>query len=48
LLGRSLIAQVVTVGVGVAVGVLAYALAVWALRVPEANQVLRLLRSRRS
>jgi putative peptidoglycan lipid II flippase len=48
LLGRSLIAQVVTVGAGVAVGALAYALAVWALRVPEANQVLRLLRSRRS
>lgn len=47
LLGRSLIAQIVTVGAGVAAGVLAYAVAVWALRVSEAHQVLRLLRSRR-
>ena len=47
LLGRSLIAQIVTVGAGVAAGALAYAVAVWALRVPEAHQVLRLLRSRR-
>jgi len=48
LLGRSLIAQIVTVGAGVAAGVLAYAVAVWALRVPEAHQVLRLIRSRRA
>ena len=48
LLGRSLIAQIVTVGAGVAAGVLAYGVAVWALRVPEAHQVLRLLRSRRA
>ncbi|HYI79309.1 MAG TPA: murein biosynthesis integral membrane protein MurJ [Thermoleophilaceae bacterium] len=48
LLGRSLIAQIVTVGVGVAVGVAAYAVAVWALRVPEAHQVVRLIRSRRA
>jgi putative peptidoglycan lipid II flippase len=47
LLGRSLIAQVVTVGVGVAAGVVAYAAAVWALRVPEAHQVARLIRARR-
>ncbi len=47
LLGRSLIAQVVTVGVGVAAGVVAYAAAVWALRVPEARQVARLVRARR-
>jgi putative peptidoglycan lipid II flippase len=46
LLGRSLVAQIVTVGVGVATGVVAYAGAVWALRVPEARQVLRLIRSR--
>jgi putative peptidoglycan lipid II flippase len=48
LLGRSLIAQIVTVGVGVATGVVAYAAAVWALRVPEAHQVVRLIRARRS
>jgi putative peptidoglycan lipid II flippase len=47
LLGRSLIAQIVTVGAGVAAGVLAYAAAVWLLRVPEAHQVARLIRSRR-
>ncbi len=47
LFGRSLIAQIIAVGAGVAAGVLAYAVAVWALRVPEAHQVLRLLRSRR-
>jgi putative peptidoglycan lipid II flippase len=47
LLGRSLIAQIVSVGVGVAAGALAYAVTVWALRVPEADQVLRLVRSRR-
>jgi putative peptidoglycan lipid II flippase len=46
-LGRSLIAQIVSVGVGVAAGVAAYGLAVWALRVPEAQQVLRLVRLRR-
>jgi putative peptidoglycan lipid II flippase len=48
LLGRSLIAQIVSVGVGVAAGILGYAVAVWALRVPEVHQVLRLIRSRRS
>jgi putative peptidoglycan lipid II flippase len=47
LLGRSLVAQVVAVGAGVAAGVGACAVAVWALRVPEAHQVLRLIRSRR-
>jgi putative peptidoglycan lipid II flippase len=46
LLGRSLVAQIVTVGAGVATGVVAYAGAVWVLRVPEARQVLRLIRSR--
>ncbi|HEX2070539.1 MAG TPA: murein biosynthesis integral membrane protein MurJ [Thermoleophilaceae bacterium] len=48
LLGRPLVAQVASVGVGVAAGIAAYALAVWALRVPEARQVLRLIRSRRA
>ncbi len=47
LLGRSLAAQIVTVGAGIATGAIAYAVAVWALRVPEAHQVLRLIRSRR-
>ena len=46
-LGRSLIAQIVTVGIGVSAGIVAYAVAVWALRVPEADQVLRLIRARR-
>jgi putative peptidoglycan lipid II flippase len=48
LLGRSLVAQVVAVGIGVAAGLAVYALAVWALRVPEARQALALLRPRRS
>ncbi len=47
LLGRSLLAQVVTVGAGVATGIVAYAAAVWVLRVPEAHQVVRLIRARR-
>jgi putative peptidoglycan lipid II flippase len=47
LLGRSLMAQIVTVGVGVAAGIGAYAVAVWALRVPEARQVLALIRRSR-
>jgi putative peptidoglycan lipid II flippase len=47
LLGRALIAQLTSVGVGVAAGIGAYAGAVWALRVPEAHQVLRLIRGRR-
>jgi putative peptidoglycan lipid II flippase len=47
LLGRSLPAQVVTVAAGVGAGLLAYAAAVWALRVPEARQVVRLLGARR-
>jgi putative peptidoglycan lipid II flippase len=47
LLGRSLIAQALSVGVGIVAGVVAYAIAVWALRVPEAHQVLRLIRARR-
>jgi putative peptidoglycan lipid II flippase len=48
LLGRSLVAQLVTVGAGVATGVAAYAVAVWALGVAEARQVLRLVRARRA
>jgi putative peptidoglycan lipid II flippase len=48
LLGRSLPAQVVSVGIGIGAGVLAYAGGAWALRIPEARQVGRLLRLRRS
>jgi putative peptidoglycan lipid II flippase len=46
-LGRSLIAQIVAVGTGIAAGLVAYAVAVWALRIPEARQVARLLPGRR-
>jgi putative peptidoglycan lipid II flippase len=45
-LGRSLIAQLASVGAGIAAGLLAYGAAVWLLRVPEARQVARLVRSR--
>jgi putative peptidoglycan lipid II flippase len=46
LLGHALFAQIAAVGGGVAAGVLVYAVAVWALRIPEARQVARLIRSR--
>jgi putative peptidoglycan lipid II flippase len=45
-LGRSLLAQAVSVLGAIAVGGLAYAAAVWVLRVPEARQIRRLLMSR--
>jgi putative peptidoglycan lipid II flippase len=45
-LGRGLIAQVVSVGAGIASGLLVYAGAVWALRIPEARQVARVIRGR--
>ena len=45
-LGRDLPAQIASVGAGIAAGSAAYALAVWALRIPEARQVGRLLRPR--
>jgi putative peptidoglycan lipid II flippase len=45
-LGRSLVAQAVSVLGGIAAGVLVYAGAVWALRVPEADQIRRLLITR--
>jgi putative peptidoglycan lipid II flippase len=45
-LGRSLIAQVVSVGTALAAGFGVYAAAVWAMRVPEAMQIKRLLMSR--
>ena len=46
LLGRSLIAQAASVLSAIAVGSGAYIAAVWALRVPEARQIPRLLASR--
>ncbi len=46
-LGRSLPAQIASVGVGIAVGLAAYAAAVWAMRIPEARQLRALLPGRR-
>ena len=48
LLGRSLIAQIVSVGVALGAGGAAYAGVVLGLRIPEAQQVISLLRRRRS
>ena len=45
-LGRSLLAQIASVGGGIAAGGCAYAAAVMLLRIPEAGQIVRLLRSR--
>ncbi len=42
-LGRSLLAQIASVGAGIVVGLAAYAAAVWALRIPEARQIRTLL-----
>jgi len=42
-LGQSFVAQAVSVLAGIAAGATAYAGAVWALRVPEAHQIKRLL-----
>jgi putative peptidoglycan lipid II flippase len=46
LLGRALVAQIVSLGTALAVGAVVYAGAITALRVPEASQVRRLLRRR--
>ena len=46
LLGRSFVAQLVSVLGAIAAGGAAYAAAVWVLRVPEARQITRLLVSR--
>ena len=46
LLGRSFVAQLVSVLGAIAAGGAAYAGAVWVLRVPEARQITRLLVSR--
>jgi putative peptidoglycan lipid II flippase len=45
LLGRSLVAQIVSVGAAAAAGLWLYSRAVLAMRVPEAHQVSRLIRS---
>jgi putative peptidoglycan lipid II flippase len=45
-LGRSLPAQIVSVGLGLAAGAAAYAGVVLALRIPEAHQIVGLLRRR--
>jgi putative peptidoglycan lipid II flippase len=46
-LGRSLVAQIVSVGTALVAGFGTYAAAVWAMRLPEALQIKRLLMSRR-
>jgi putative peptidoglycan lipid II flippase len=45
-LGRGLGGQVISLTAGLAVGGLLYAVAISALRIPEAQQILRLVRSR--
>lgn len=45
-LGRSLVAQILSVGLGLGAGVLLYSRVVLALRIPEARQIERLLRGR--
>jgi putative peptidoglycan lipid II flippase len=45
-LGRSLAAQVVTVGGGIVAGLAVYAAGVWVMRVPEAAQIRELVASR--
>jgi putative peptidoglycan lipid II flippase len=46
-LGRSLAAQIVSLGAGLGAGAAVYAAAITALRIPEAQQIRRLLRDRR-
>jgi putative peptidoglycan lipid II flippase len=45
-LGESLVAQAVTVLTAIVAGFAAYAAAVWAMRLPEAQQIRRLLANR--
>ncbi len=44
LLGRGLVAQIVSLGTALAVGAVVYAASITALRIPEASQIRRLLR----
>jgi putative peptidoglycan lipid II flippase len=46
ILGRSLIAQLLSVGTGLALGAMGYAVVVLSLRIPEAAQVLELFAGR--
>jgi putative peptidoglycan lipid II flippase len=46
-LGRSTVAQIISLGTGMILGGLAYAAAAWMLRIAELEQILRLLRRRR-
>jgi putative peptidoglycan lipid II flippase len=45
-LGRSTVAQIVSLGTGLTLGALAYLAAAWMLRIAELEQILRLLRRR--
>lgn len=47
LLGRALYAQIASVGAALAAGAVVYALAVWALKIPEAKQIEQLVARRR-
>jgi putative peptidoglycan lipid II flippase len=47
-LGRSLVAQIASLGAGLAVGAAVYAVVITALRIPEAQQIRRLLTPGRS
>jgi putative peptidoglycan lipid II flippase len=46
-LGRSTVAQIISLGTGMILGGLAYVAAAWMLRIAELEQILRLLRRRR-
>ncbi len=46
LLGRSTVAQIISLGVGMTLGAVAYLAAAWVLRIAELEQILRLLRRR--
>jgi putative peptidoglycan lipid II flippase len=43
-LGRDTIAQIISLGIGLAAGFVTYCAAVLALRIPEAAQIVRLVR----
>src|SRR6185503_20899016 len=45
-LGRSLVAQIISLGTGLTLGLAAYVAAAWMLRIAELEQILRLLRRR--
>ena len=45
-LGRSTVAQIISLGTGMILGAVAYLAAAWMLRIPELEQIMRLLRRR--